>query len=470
MIRKQLWTLTVALVTAAGGTAAAAGPDASLATIVVRVPADAKVYFDGQPTKQTGTRRTFVTPPLEPGREFPYDLKAEVARQGKAWSRTERITVRAGRTTRVDWRDLAPAAEATGYLYTLSNDPRENGVIVLKARGDGSLTKVAGSPFPTGGKGLAGGDIDEQGAIRVHGQFVLAVNPGSNSVAVLSKGGDGKLTPVAGSPFPSGGTAPLSLTIHGNLVYVANQAPAFARPSGAPNLMGFRLGKGGRLTPIADSKITFPAGHGPAQVEFSPDGKTVVVTSGFQDKETSRIHGYKVQADGTLKEGPGSPVQPKGASGVVGFSWSLRGHRVYVSNFRGSAVTVFEVNKRTGAVKQLGGAFGDKEQAACWTALAADGKTLYVANFVSNSISAFDVQADGKLTLLGTAKRRAGKNPDTKDLEISKDGKFLYAVGSGKTEIAVFRIGADRLPAELAEGKSPLKLGTGQNTTGLVAE
>jgi uncharacterized protein (TIGR03000 family) len=470
MTRKHLWSLAVAVLTAAGWTTAATGYEPSIATTVLQVPGDAKIYFDGQPTKQTGTLRTFVTPPIRPGIDFTYELRAEVVRQHQVVSRTGRISVRAGRTTRVDWRDLGRAAAAVGQLYTLTNDMQQNGVIVLKPQSDGSLMPVAGSPYPTGGKGLAGGDIDEQGAIRVHGKFVLGVNPGSNTVAVLRKGDDGKLTPVDGSPFPSGGTAPLSLTIHGNLVYVANQAPPFAKPSGAPNLMGFRLSPAGKLTPIAGSKITFPAGQGPAQVEFSPDGKTVVVTSGFQDKETSRIHAYRVQPDGTLEEGSGSPVQPKGASGVVGFSWGPRGNRVYVSNFRGSAVTVFEVDPRTAAVKQLGGAYGDKEQAACWTALSPDGKTLYVANFVSNSISAFDVHADGKLTLLDTAKRRAGMDPDTKDIEVSKDGKFLYAVGSGKREVAVFRIGADRLPVELPEGKSPLKLGTGQNTTGLVAD
>jgi uncharacterized protein (TIGR03000 family) len=470
MIRKELLTLGVAVLMTTGWTTAAAAQGPARATIVLRVPADAKVYFDGATTKQTGTPRTFVTPALRAGIAFPYELKAVIVRQGKVLSRTERITVRAGRTTRVDWRNLGGADGAAHYLYTLTNDTRHNGVIVLKPKADGSLAPAAGSPFATGGKGLAGGDIDEQGAIRVHGRFVLAVNPGSNSVAVLRKGDDGQLTPVDGSPFPSGGTAPLSLTVHGNLVYVANQAPPFAHPSGAPNLVGFRLSRSGRLTPIANAKVTFPAGHGPAQVEFSPDGKTVVVTSGFQDKDTSRIHAYKVQADGTLKEGPGSPVQPQGASGVVGFSWDPQGNRVYVSNFRGSAVTVFEVNPRTAAVKQLGGAYGDKEQAACWTALSKDGKTLYVANFVSNSISAFDVHADGKLTLLGTAKRRARMKPDTKDLTLAADGKFLYAVGSGETEIAVFRLGADRLPTELPEGKSPVKLASGQNTTGLVAD
>src|SRR5262249_25462138 len=103
-------------------------------------------------------------------------------------------------------------------------------------------------------------------------------------------------------------------------------------------------------------------------------------------------------------------------------------------------------------------------------AVSPDGRTLYVANFVSNSVSAFDIGADGTLTLLGTAKRRGPASPDTKDLEVSGDGKYLYAVGSGTKEIAVFKIGADRLPAELPEGQSTRKIGTGQNTTGLAAD
>jgi 6-phosphogluconolactonase (cycloisomerase 2 family) len=230
------------------------------------------------------------------------------------------------------------------------------------------------------------------------------------------------------------------------------------------------MDKDGKLTPIEKSTVAFHEGHGPAQVEFSPDGKVLAVTSGFQDEQTSRVHAYKVKGDGTLEEASGSPLQPKGASGTVGFSWDPDGRRLYVSNFRGSAVTVFDVDGKTAALKQLGDAYGDEEKAACWTAISADGKTLYVANFVSNTVSVFDVHADGKLTLLGTAKRRAGSDPDTKDLELSKDGKYLYAVGSGKREIAVFKIGSDRLPVELPEGQSPMKLTVGQNTTGLAAD
>ncbi len=470
MMRKLLFVVATAALTVSVPGRAPADPESTRATIIVKVPADAKVFFDDEPTRQIGTLRTFSTPALQPGKEYHYDLKIEVVRGGQVLSRTRQVAVRAGQDTRVDLGELNTAAAATGYLYTINNDPQHNGIAVFQRNTDGTLTEVAGSPFAAGGKGLTGGDIDEQGAIRVHGDFVLAVNPGSDSVAVFRKGSHGKLTPVEGSPFPSGGSTPLSLTIHGDLVYVANQAAPFANPVSVPNLMGFRISREGKLTPIANSKLLFPAGQGPAQVEFSPDGKTVVVTSGFQGEDTSRIHSYKVQADGTLKEGPGSPLTPKDASGVVGFSWSPASDRVFVSNFRGSAVTVFDVDQQTGGIKQLGDAYGDNEKAACWTAISPDGKTLYVANFVSNSISAFAIQADGKLSLLATTPRRGPTSPDTKDLDVSRDGKYLYAIGSGAKEIAVFKIGERGKLTELPEGQSPMKLTIGQNVTGLVVD
>jgi len=57
---------------------------------------------------------------------------------------------------------LASAA-TNGYAYTLNNDGERNGVVVLTRNDDGTLTEVAGSPFATGGRGLAvpaGGDFD----------------------------------------------------------------------------------------------------------------------------------------------------------------------------------------------------------------------------------------------------------------------------------------------------------------------
>jgi 6-phosphogluconolactonase (cycloisomerase 2 family) len=169
--------------------------------------------------------------------------------------------------------------------------------------------------------------------------------------------------------------------------------------------------------------------------------------------------------------GPGSPLHVTGASGDVGLSWNPDGNRIYASNFRGSAVTVFDVDKETAGIKQVGAAQATQGSATCWTALSADGKTLYVVNFVSNTISTFDVRADGTLALLATTKRRAGATgPDTKDMAISKDGKFLYVVGSSAREISIFRIADDRMPSELPPTQSPKKLGAGQNILGLASD
>jgi hypothetical protein len=55
-------------------------------------------------------------------------------------------------------------------------------------------------------------------------------------------------------------------------------------------------------------------------------------------------------------------------------------------------------------------------------------------------------------------------------MAISPNGKFLYVVGSGAREVSAFSIGADRMPVELPGGKSPLKLGVGQNILGLATD
>jgi 6-phosphogluconolactonase (cycloisomerase 2 family) len=196
----------------------------------------------------------------------------------------------------------------------------------------------------------------------------------------------------------------------------------------------------------------------------------LAVTSGFQTEDGSRLHVYKVMTDGKLMNAPGSPATPMGASGTVGFSWAMHGDKIYLSNFRGSALITFDVDRQTGMVKQRGEPLGDDQRAACWTAITRDGRTLYVANFVSNSVSVYDVNTQGMLSLLGSVPRRGATGMDTKDLEVSPDGKFLYIVGSGKKQISVFQIGANRLPSELPECYSPMMVRTGQNITGLAVE
>ncbi len=73
----------------------------SPATIVVSLPADAKLLIDDQPTASTSALRTFVTPDLRAGQDFRYTLKAELTRDGRTLTTSKPITVRAGEETRV---------------------------------------------------------------------------------------------------------------------------------------------------------------------------------------------------------------------------------------------------------------------------------------------------------------------------------------------------------------------------------
>jgi uncharacterized protein (TIGR03000 family) len=71
------------------------------ATLVVRLPADARLTIDGYAPRSTSGTRWFVTPPLEPGRAFHYELRAEVERGGKRLTQTREVAVRAGQQSEV---------------------------------------------------------------------------------------------------------------------------------------------------------------------------------------------------------------------------------------------------------------------------------------------------------------------------------------------------------------------------------
>jgi uncharacterized protein (TIGR03000 family) len=79
-----------------------APPSPQSAEIIVHVPAGAKVFVEGRPTKSVGPERHFETAPLQPDREYTYSLRTVVARDGRPDEvQTRRVTVRAGEIAKV---------------------------------------------------------------------------------------------------------------------------------------------------------------------------------------------------------------------------------------------------------------------------------------------------------------------------------------------------------------------------------
>jgi uncharacterized protein (TIGR03000 family) len=75
--------------------------NAAPATIVVTLPAEARLLVDGNATTSTTARRTFVTPALETGADFVYTLRAELTHDGQTSVQTRDVTVRSGQTTEI---------------------------------------------------------------------------------------------------------------------------------------------------------------------------------------------------------------------------------------------------------------------------------------------------------------------------------------------------------------------------------
>jgi uncharacterized protein (TIGR03000 family) len=72
------------------------GSSAAPAKILVNLPADAKLFVDDFATKSTSDNRSFVTPELAPAKAFSYTLKAEIVRDGKTLTASEKVEVKAG--------------------------------------------------------------------------------------------------------------------------------------------------------------------------------------------------------------------------------------------------------------------------------------------------------------------------------------------------------------------------------------
>jgi uncharacterized protein (TIGR03000 family) len=87
---------------------AAPGDNAAPASVIVRVPADAQLWFDGVPVTQVGTQRVFASPPLQPGTTYTYQIRARWTSDGHPVEQTQQVLVRSGERVTVDFPAPSP--------------------------------------------------------------------------------------------------------------------------------------------------------------------------------------------------------------------------------------------------------------------------------------------------------------------------------------------------------------------------
>jgi 6-phosphogluconolactonase len=130
-------------------------------------------------------------------------------------------------------------------VFAMTNSVDGNQVIAYSRAEDGSL--VERNHFATGGRG-SGGTTDPlglQGSLTLsqNHSLLFAVNTGTRDLSVFRvNGANLELVQVASS----GGSAPVAIAQHGNLVYVMNFA-------GNSNVVGFHLDDDGHVVTIPNS-------------------------------------------------------------------------------------------------------------------------------------------------------------------------------------------------------------------------
>lgn len=76
---------------------------AAPATIIVSLPADARLFVDGNATTSTSARRALVTPELAFGTTYVYTFRAEIVRDGNVQTQTQQVNVIGGQTATVQF-------------------------------------------------------------------------------------------------------------------------------------------------------------------------------------------------------------------------------------------------------------------------------------------------------------------------------------------------------------------------------
>jgi 6-phosphogluconolactonase (cycloisomerase 2 family) len=327
-----------------------------------------------------------------------------------------------------------PSAETGGdhVVFVQTDSVAGNQVVAYDRADNGSLTLAA--TYDTDGLGgvLNGSAVDHlasQGSLTYdpNNALLYAVNAGSNTVSVFSVSGDQL---ALRQVVDSGGTFPVSVSVHGNFVYVLN-----AENGGS--VAGFRVA-GGSLHPIEGSTralglpIVTDANqftHTPGEIAFSPDGSQVIVTT---KAAGSSLDVFGVAPSGRLSASPVVNAEPGDVPFAVAFD--AAGHLV-VTDAGNNAVDTFTLSP-TGTATPLAAALTG-QAATCWVALAQG--YLYASNAGSASLSGYQSAPNGNLTSLGVT----STDPGTVDASASAGGQYLYVQTGGNGTVDGFQVHAD---------------------------
>jgi 6-phosphogluconolactonase (cycloisomerase 2 family) len=320
------------------------------------------------------------------------------------------------------------------FVYVQTNDADHNEVVVFARGSDGTLERRGA--YLTGGKGSGEPHLPSQSSVVLEGDGLFVTNAGSDDLTLFAVE-DERLVPL--DRVASAGSIPRSVAIHGSRVYVLNT-------SGDPNVSGFELEGGNRLVSLRGSTRGLGAGSDPAQVAFSPDGRTLLVT----DRASDSIHAFVVGDHGILQDAVRHP-----SSGATPYGFDVTADGVLVvTEAAGAQVGRASASSykldRPGQLAPVSGAVANTRSEVCWAAISKDGRIVFVTNFGDGTISTYEIGNDGSIALReAVAATTIEGEPGIRDEALSSDGRYLYALHADTGRVFGWEVGDDGTLAAL---------------------
>jgi 6-phosphogluconolactonase (cycloisomerase 2 family) len=362
---------------------------------------------------------------------------------------------------------LASAQQNLVYVNANISVSGQNAVLAFVNDGAGNLTPVAGSPFLTGGTGVSaagsGAQIDNDGEIIINpeGTLLFAVNGNSNNVAVFKIQSDGSLVAVAGSPFASGGIQPASLAFANNVFGANNSRVIVVNQAADPNQ--------GSNVPNYVSFSVSPQGVMKQGSAFAmPAGSApaqAIIRPGSPEFfgiefMNGTVSSYKFSKLGAISKI--NSVTPAGPAPVtVGAAKNPAANGLYVALPAQNQLVVIPFSGASGALSN-GPEFGVPGSTPCWVFVNPAGTVMYDAETPSGAITVWSL-ANSKSPAQLQHLKVQGTTPLPTNMATDPTGQFLYAVDRSAV-LHVLNVASD---GTLSENISPLNLGLPAGTVPL---
>lgn len=325
------------------------------------------------------------------------------------------------------------SAGSAGQIYTYAVDAKSGALRTaspsVSSGGTGPVAMATTSDYwhlyvaNQGNKSVVHFTVSDHGILTSKDTITLAntpvsvaVNPANTYLYVISGTSSATLTeyPLSSGTigsaaatinlslpgYPGDTLVPTGVTTLANSsdVYVTAYDKSAYNPGGSTTsnanpgwVFGYSVGSGGALTPLSGSP--YQAGVKPSALATDPSNRFIYVT----DFASNQMIGYTVLSTGTLQFMVNGPF--KTGSQPSSITLDPRGLYIYVSDSLDSSVSAYSITLATGApiasVSVSGSAStSTNTQPVSIIVEPAEGRFVYTANYLDNSVSGFRLDPD----------------------------------------------------------------------------